>query len=172
MSDLVLGALAFIMGASVGSFLNVAADRLPSGRSLVKPRSYCESCERPLKSFEMVPVFSYLALRGRCRICSVSIPWRVVIVEAATGLLFIPIYTQYGFSLEFAVIAAVVSFLVLVTFIDIEHKLILNKMIYPGILALLVVAPFWEEFGFSRSFFEMNEFAGSFLNSLLSGIGR
>ena len=64
---MVLGLFAFVLGASVGSFLNVVADRLPAGQSVVSPRSFCDGCRRSLPSLDMVPVISYLWLRGRCR---------------------------------------------------------------------------------------------------------
>ena len=69
-----LGFFAFLIGASVGSFLNLAADRLPSGRSIVSPGSYCEACEHTLGSLDLVPILSYLWLRGKCRHCSAPIP--------------------------------------------------------------------------------------------------
>ena len=59
-----IGVLAFVLGLSVGSFVNVAADRLPGGRSLVKPRSFCDSCSRTLSTLDMIPVVSYLWLRS------------------------------------------------------------------------------------------------------------
>ena len=89
-----LGVLAFVIGASVGSFLNVVADRLPSGRSLVSPRSYCEACNEPLTSLDLVPVLSFLVLRGRCRHCGTPIAARIVAVEAATGVLFLVAYLR------------------------------------------------------------------------------
>ena len=80
-----LGIIAFAIGASVGSFLNVVSDRMPEGGSLVSPRSHCPSCKRPLSNRDMVPIFSYLWLRGRCRHCGAAIPIRVVVVEAVHG---------------------------------------------------------------------------------------
>ena len=79
------GIYAFLIGASVGSFLNVVADRVPDGRSLLRPRSFCDACERSLSSIDMVPVLSYLWLRGKCRNCKSAIPLRVFLVEAVTG---------------------------------------------------------------------------------------
>jgi len=166
-----LGILAFALGASVGSFVNVAVDRLPQGLSLVRPRSYCDGCNRPLASFDMVPVFSYLWLRGRCRYCNQAIPRRVMLTEVATGFLFVILYTQFGFGIEFVIMGAVVSLMLIVALIDLEHGLILNRVIYPAIIALLLLAPFWGELGASRPFLGNSGMLGSLLNSLVAGVG-
>lgn len=166
-----LAVLAFAIGASVGSFINVAADRLPKGGSLVSPRSFCESCIRPLNHWDMVPVFSYFWLRGRCRFCRAPIPLRVMLTESVAGLLFVFLYLRYGFGLEFAVICAAVTLMLVVFLIDLEHGLILNRVIYPSFLALLVLAPFWPELGDSRSFPGTSGMLASLLNSLVAGGG-
>ena len=166
-----LGVLAFAIGASVGSFLNVVADRLPDGRSLVSPRSYCEACNKPLTSLDLVPILSYFGLRGRCRHCGAGIPARVVVVEAAAGLLFTVAYLRYGLGLDFVVLCAALSLLLVVGIIDLERGLILNRVVYPSILVLLVVAPFWSELGLPRTFFGNEGLFFSLLNSVLAGLG-
>lgn len=170
-SDLILGILAFAVGASVGSFVNVVVDRLPQGLSLVRPRSYCDGCNRSLASIDMVPVFSYFWLRGRCRYCNQAIPLRVMLTEAATGILFTLLYIQFGFGIEFVITCSVVSLMLIVTLIDLEHGLILNRVIYPAIVALLLLAPFWSELGASRPFLGNTGMLGSLLNSLVAGFG-
>ena len=169
--QLVLGLIVFAIGASVGSFLNVVADRTPAGRSLVSPRSYCSSCKRPISNTELVPVLSYLWLRGRCRHCGAAIPIRVVLVEATTGLLFAVAYLQSGFGVEFVVLASSVSLLIVVAVIDWEHQLILNRIVLPSTVAALIVAPFWNELGLSRAFLGSSSMIASLLNSLLGGLG-
>lgn len=166
-----LGLLAFLMGASVGSFLNVVVDRLPEGQSLIKPRSFCGSCHRTLASLELVPILSYLWLRGRCRYCRASIPVRLMAVEGATGLLFTAIYLRFGLVAEFVVIAAAVSLLLVVALIDLERGLILNRLVYPAAAALLILAPFWPQLGLAQSFPGSTGIVASFLNSLMAGIG-
>ena len=165
------GVFAFLIGASVGSFLNVTIDRLPHGQSLVRPRSFCDACNRSLSSWDMAPVVSYLWLRGRCRHCRAKIPVRVLLTEAVTGILFTFLYLRYGFGIEFLVMAAVVSLMLVVAIIDLEHGLILNKIIYPAIIILLLISPFWTELGLSRSFPGTPELLASFLNSLAAGMG-
>jgi leader peptidase (prepilin peptidase)/N-methyltransferase len=166
-----LGILAFFMGASVGSFLNVVADRLPAGRSVVHTRSFCESCNRTLNPVDMVPVVSFLWLRGKCRHCRTAIPARLVLVEALTGLLFSAVYLRHGFGPEFAVLGPAVSVLVVVALIDLERGLILGSIIFPSVAALLVFAPFWTEVGLSRSFLGSSSAVASLSNSVVAGAG-
>lgn len=165
------GILAFLIGTSVGSFLNVAADRVPAGKSLLHPRSFCDSCQRTLASIDMIPVLSYAWLRGKCRYCKAEIPLRVVLVEAITGALFLGVFLIYGLGPEFVVICACLSLLVAVSLIDLEHGLILNVMVLPSIILLLLLAPFWSEIGISRSFLGDESLVASLFNSLASGFG-
>ena len=173
------GLWALLVGLSVGSFINVAADRLPQGRSLVKPRSFCDTCNRPLASRDMVPVLSYLWLKGRCRYCGASIPVRVMLTEAATGLLFVILYIKFGFGIEFVVACAIVTLLLVVTIIDLEHRLILDRVIFPSMVALLLLASLWPLLGDPRFFLgDLPRFflgdpglLDSFLNSVAAGFG-
>ena len=165
------GFVAFLIGASVGSFLNVAADRVPGGRSLVRPRSYCESCQRPLASIDMIPIFSYVWLRGKCRHCKAGIPFRVVLVEAVTGALFLAVYLLHGMGVDFVVLCACLSLLVLISLIDLEHGLILDVMVFPSIVLLLFLALFWSEIGIPRPFLGEETLIASLSNSFLSGLG-
>ncbi len=163
--------MVFAIGASVGSFLNVVADRLPAGQSLVSPRSHCPSCKRPIPNRELAPVLSYLWLKGRCRVCGAAIPFRVFAVEAITGLLFAAAYLRSGFGLEFAVLGAAVSLLVVVAVIDLERRMILNRIIFPSLVVLLILAPFWTQIGLSRPFMGSSGMAAALANSLAAGIG-
>lgn len=163
--------LVLAIGASVGSFINVVVDRLPNEMSIVRPRSFCDSCKRTLSNLDMVPVLSYIWLRGHCRHCKAAVPLRVLFTEVATSLIFVVLYLIYGFGPGFFVISAVVSLMLIVALIDLEHGLILNRVIYPAIVALLLLAPFWQELGIPREFFGMAGLLGSFLNSLAAGFG-
>ena len=169
--QLVLGLIVFAIGASVGSFLNVVADRTPAGRSLVSPRSYCSSCKRPIPSSDLVPVLSYLWLRGRCRHCGAAIPIRVVLVEATTALLFTVVFLRSGFGVESFVLASAISLLIVVAVIDWEHQLILNRIVLPSAVVALIVAPFWNELGLTRTFLGDSGMIASLLNSIVGGLG-
>src|SRR5213075_2625201 len=86
----------FLLGAVVGSFLNVVVWRLPRGESLVRPRSRCPRCETPIRPWHNVPVLAWLALRGRCADCAEPIPARYPLVEAATAALYVGVVAATG----------------------------------------------------------------------------
>ena len=130
-----------LLGAVIGSFLNVCIDRLPACRSLVRPPSHCPSCQRHLTPLELVPVISYLVLRGRCRTCRAEIPWRVPLVEALTAALFAWLWAGLGAGWPLIVASFYTSLLVVIFFIDLEHRLVLNRVTYPAMgLALALAA--------------------------------
>ena len=170
-TTVILAVMAFIIGASVGSFLNLAADRIPAARSIITPRSFCEACGRPLGSLDLVPVLSYIWLRGQCRYCRATIPLRLMVVEGITGILFTLVYLRHGFEIEFVVLGLAVSLMVVVALIDFERGLILNSMMYPAVVVLIVLSPFWTELGLSRSFLGDESLGGTLGNSLLTGLG-
>jgi leader peptidase (prepilin peptidase)/N-methyltransferase len=131
-----------LIGAVVGSFLNVMADRMPERQSLVRPPSACPGCRRRLVWFEMVPVLSYLALRGRCRTCGARIPLRVLGVELATAALYALLWQRFqGQPLLLGLMTFFACILVVIFVIDLEHKLVLNRVVLPAILLALVAAP-------------------------------
>ncbi len=128
-----------LLGMAIGSFLNVCIDRLPAGKSLVYPPSHCDTCQHSLSLRDLVPVLSYLRLRGRCRYCQSVIPRRLLWVETGSGLLFTFLYWRYGLSAELAVIALYCCLLIVLMVIDLEHRLILNKIVYPAAVAALII---------------------------------
>lgn len=140
--------LFFLFGIAIGSFLNVVADRLPGGQSIISPPSHCPSCERKIPRRDLIPLISYLELRGRCRYCGASIPVRVFIVELGTGLLFAFMSWYFGFSWEFLIVA-LFSFVFIVLFvIDMEHGILPNKIVYPAALTALVMIAIGSVFGY------------------------
>jgi leader peptidase (prepilin peptidase) / N-methyltransferase len=136
-------ALAFVLGAVVASFLNVVADRVPRGQSILAPPSHCPECGHRLSPAELVPVVSYLALRGRCRSCGTRIPVRLPLVEATGGALFALAVWRYGMSLDAFLAAIFFSFLLLIFIIDLEHKVILNTVLLLALPVALISAPLW-----------------------------
>ena len=129
-----------ILGLAVGSFLNVCIDRLPRNKSIVFPPSHCEACQHKLAAKDLIPVFSYLRLRGRCRYCQASVPRRLFWVELATALIFALLYWHYGLSAEFGVMLFYACLFIIIFVIDLEHGLILNKVVYPGMVVALLLA--------------------------------
>ena len=131
-----------ILGLAMGSFLNLCIDRLPQGESIISPSSHCASCGHPLSALDLIPLLSYLLLRGRCRYCGAPIPWRLPLVEMATGLLFALLWHRYGPTSQLTLATIYTCILIIVFFVDLEHRLVLNQVIYPAITLALLVAPF------------------------------
>ena len=132
-----------VLGAAVGSFLNVVADRLPAEGSLLAPPSHCDACGRRLGPLEMVPVLSYLVLRGRCRTCGAHVGLRVLMVELGTGILFALAAWRIGSPVlpewvALILASAYLAVLLVVTVTDLEHGLIFDKVILPAVLLGLV----------------------------------
>ncbi len=125
-----------VLGLVIGSFLNVVIYRVPAGQSIATPRSHCPNCGHFLRSWELIPVLSYLFLKGRCSKCQQKISWRYSVVELLTAMLFIlafffrPGRTMSGLFLDFIFI----SLLIALTFIDIDTFRL------PDVLVILVAA--------------------------------
>ena len=130
-----------LLGLAISSFLNVCIDRLPERASIVSPPSHCPACGRRLAPFDLIPLVSYLLLRGRCRNCGAPIPRRVLLVEAMTGLLFVLLWYRYGSSLQLLLATLYTCFFIVIFFIDLEHHLVLNRVIYPAIIVALLAIP-------------------------------
>ena len=136
-----------LLGLAISSFLNVCIDRLPMGESVVSPPSHCPACGRRLAPRDMIPVASYLFLRGRCRYCGAPIPRRVLVVEVLTSLLFALLWYRYGLSLQLLLATLYTCFFIVIFFIDLEHHLVLNRVIYPAIVIALLAIPFTPHHG-------------------------
>lgn len=130
----IIGVLFFVFGLIFGSFLNVCIYRLPRGESIVWPASHCPVCKMEIKPWDNVPVLSFIILRGRCRSCKAKIHWRYPLVELLTGVLFLSLFLKFGLTGEGIVFLFLAALLVVITFIDIEYQLILNKITLPGLL--------------------------------------
>ena len=131
-----------LLGMAVGSFLNVLIDRLPAHQSPFFPPSHCPSCQRRLSAKDLTPVFSYIWLRGRCRYCQAPIPRRLLWVEVGTGALFAYLYWHYGLSPELAVATFYFCLFIVIMVIDLEHRLILNRVVYPSAVIALAISLF------------------------------
>ncbi len=138
-------ALATVFGLFTGSFLNVCIDRLPRGESIVFPPSHCESCNHKLGVLDLIPVFSYVFLRGHCRYCRAHIPIRLMLVEFVTGALFGYFFWQFGFTLELLVFIIYGSILIVIFVIDLENQLVLDVIVFPGMVIAFAFAFFRPE---------------------------
>ena len=136
-------ALAAPFGLMIGSFLNVVAYRLPRGESLVAPASHCPGCDTPLRPWDNIPLLSWVFLRGRCRSCGQRISPRYPLVELLTGALFAVVAAVHGVGAELAVELPFVAMLIAVADIDLEHRIVPNKILLPmaawGVAASAVV---------------------------------
>lgn len=131
----------FIFGAIIGSFLDVVAYRLHTGKSL-NGRSHCLSCNTQLKWYELIPVVSYLSLLARCRTCGAHIPWRCLIMEVVTGLSFLYLYTEYLYEpILFVLYLVVAALLILIVAYDLRHMIIPDELVLAlGIVSIVVVS--------------------------------
>jgi prepilin signal peptidase PulO-like enzyme (type II secretory pathway) len=130
------------LGLAVASFLNVLIDRLPKNESIAYPPSHCPACQQQLAPRDLVPFFSYLRLRGRCRNCQAPIPRRVLGVEIGVGVMWPLLYWHYGLTAQFAVIAVYCCLFVVLMIIDLEHGLLLNRLIFPGMIFAVIISIF------------------------------
>jgi leader peptidase (prepilin peptidase)/N-methyltransferase len=130
--------IAFFPALAIGSFLNVVAARVPLKRSISSPGSACMSCATPIAWYDNVPVVSWLLLRGRCRSCGTAISWRYPAVELATGLLAAACFWKFGLSWEAAIASFYCAVLVCLSAIDVERRIVPNKIVLPAAAVVLV----------------------------------
>jgi leader peptidase (prepilin peptidase)/N-methyltransferase len=137
--DVALGIVAFWPALALGSFLNVVAARVPLRRSVVRPASACMSCGQELAWYDNVPVASWLWLRGRCRSCGAGISARYPAVELATAALVAACFVKFGLSGDAFLAAFFCVVLVALSAIDLEHRIVPNRIVLPAALVVLVV---------------------------------
>lgn len=159
-----------IAGLMIGSFLNVVIYRLPLGENLSKPRSKCPGCGQMIRWYDNIPVVSWVLLRARCRNCSTRISLRYPMVELLCGVCFF--FAARAWLPDFATTAVcciALALLIAISYIDWDHKLILDRLSYPAIVFALATAPFVALRGSEASWFDD---APQYLNALLdSAIG-
>lgn len=130
----------FLLGLAVGSFLNVVIDRLPRRESLFYPPSHCEECQHPLAPKDLVPLFSYLFLKGRCRYCRAPIPIRLFLVELSCGILFLLMGLYYGWGLKLLPPLLFVALFIPIFVIDLEKGIIPDELVFSLIILGLVLS--------------------------------
>ena len=146
--------ISFIFGVVLGSFYNVVAYRLPKGESLIHPSSHCTNCNHKLGASELVPIFSFLFLKGRCKNCGCKISWFYTIFEFITGVLFALCYVRFGNTNMFFINLIFISTLVIVFISDYQTMIIPDEvLIFSSILILI-----------------LSIFNGMFVNSLINGV--
>ncbi|MBI5400071.1 prepilin peptidase [Candidatus Saganbacteria bacterium] len=129
----------FVFGLVVGSFLNVCIYRLPRGESIVFPASHCPECGQTLRPLDLIPVLSFLFLRGRCRYCRTKITWRYPLVELITGVLFVLTAAKfYAQPLDWFFGWLFLPLLAAIFFIDLEKMVVPDALSYGGIFLGLI----------------------------------
>ncbi len=135
--------VSIILGALIGSFLNVCILRLPKEESIITPGSHCPHCKNPIKFYDNVPLISYVLLRGRCRYCKRPISFQYPLIEGFTALSSFLLMTKFGPSLSYLFYFSFVAALIVITVIDLYHQIIPDVISIPGIgvgvLASLII---------------------------------
>lgn len=132
----------FILGAIVGSFLNVCIVRMPHEKSVVTPRSHCVHCKKQLLWYDNIPFVSYILLKGRCRFCGEKISPRYFFVELVTAVTFVAFYQCYGLSALLPAYLTMVCGFIVATFVDFEHRIIPDEISVGGMAAGLLFSLF------------------------------
>jgi leader peptidase (prepilin peptidase) / N-methyltransferase len=134
--------VALVAGLLIGSFLNVCIYRMPRDLSVVRPRSFCPTCEHLIAWYDNIPVVSFFLLRRRCRHCGAPIPYRYLIVEILTAVLFFLIVNALGLTATSAKLCLLTALLVGLTFADLEERILPDEFTLGGTAAGLVLAYF------------------------------
>ena len=141
--QLQLTILAFIFGSIMGSFANVLIHRLPMGLSVVSPGSRCPSCGAGIRWFDNIPILSWFILGGRCRGCKTFISPRYPLVEAMSGVLFAAVVYRFGIQPAAGALALFAWALIVITFIDLDHRIIPDVISLPGTALGLAISFLW-----------------------------
>lgn len=138
----VIAVIVFLFGACIGSFLNVCIYRLPLKKSVIWPSSSCTSCGNLIRFYDNIPIISYIVLRGRCRYCGAGYSARYPAIEFLSGVLALVTWMYFGLTFHAAVYFIYISSLIVITFIDIQYRIIPNSITLPGIPIAMLAASF------------------------------
>jgi leader peptidase (prepilin peptidase)/N-methyltransferase len=161
--EIIYNSFAFVLGAVVGSFLNVCVCRLPHDQSVVSPPSRCPKCQSRIAWYDNVPILSYLILRGKCRRCGEPISGQYPLVELITAFLSLALFVTFGPSFIYLVLFVFCCAMVTLTFIDLEHRIIPDAITLPGIVLGFAVSFFIPHFGWLNSLIGILAGGGSLL---------
>ncbi len=166
--NIILSVFSFLIGISLGSFANVCIYRLPEGKSIAWPGSFCPRCKHKILWYDNIPLLSFLFLKGKCRFCHEKISPRYFIVELLTGILVLILFLKFNLSLKFLIYLVFILALIIVSFIDIENFLIPDCIVYPGIVLGLLLSFLYPGLQ-SQGFSHLLALKTSFLGVLLGG---
>jgi len=131
-----------LLGAAIGSFLNVCIRRIPAGKSLIFPASHCPKCNYSIRFYDNIPIISFLLLRGRCRNCREGISLQYPLVELLTAIMALLLFWKFGLTLKFLFSFLFACVLIIITFIDLEHQIIPDVLTLLGIPVFFLAAVF------------------------------
>ncbi len=131
-----------LAGLVIGSFLNVCIHRLPRRESVIRPRSRCPNCSKPISAGDNIPVLSFLLLKGRCRACHQRISLQYPLLEAATAALFVTAWMRFGWSSAFVVSCLFLALILALTVIDLYHRILPDVLTLGGLAAGVLLSPF------------------------------
>jgi leader peptidase (prepilin peptidase) / N-methyltransferase len=131
-----------LIGAAIGSFLNVCIRRIPAGESLVLPASHCPKCNYSIKFYDNIPIISYLLLGGKCRNCREGISLQYPSVELLTAIMALLLFWKFGLNLKLLISFLFTCSLIVITFVDLEHQIIPDIITLPGIPVFFLLAVF------------------------------
>lgn len=140
MSNMLIGGFVFVFGLCIGSFLNVCISRIPALESIVTPKSKCPGCQAPIRFYDNIPILSFILLRGRCRACGERIAIRYPLIEFLTGGFAFCCFLRFGLNLAALIYFIFIAALLVVTFIDIDHQIIPDRISLYGIPLGLVAS--------------------------------
>jgi leader peptidase (prepilin peptidase)/N-methyltransferase len=146
--SLTLSSMLFIMGACIGSFLNVCIFRIPNKKSIVFPGSFCPVCKKDIPFYCNIPVLSYLFLRGRCLHCKTRISARYPLIEILTGMVPVFLFFKFGITPSLFFWFVFICVLIVISFIDFDHQIIPDIISIPGIFIFATSAFFIPEMTF------------------------
>lgn len=127
-----------IYGLIIGSFLNVCIYRIPREESIAFPSSHCPTCNTSLKWYDNIPVFSYLALRGKCRYCKAAISIQYPLIEALNAIIYLLLFYKFKLSIDFLFYALIASTLIVVTLIDLKEMIIPDRLVVTIVVLSLI----------------------------------
>lgn len=145
------GIFSVILGAVVGSFLNVCTYRIPFGKSIVFPASHCPTCEHPIKFYDNIPIISYLILGGKCRHCNERISPIYPAIELLTAVMSVLLFRRYGLSIDYLFSFLFTCALIVITLVDLKHQIIPDVITLPGIPLFALAAIFFMNVTFKDS---------------------
>lgn len=132
--ELITSICVFIFGSIIGSFLNVCIYRIPREESIAFPPSHCGNCNTSLKALDLIPIFSWLGLRGKCRYCGEKVSIQYPLVEVLTGFLFLGVFLKFGFTLDTVKYIMLTAILIVIAIIDFKTEDIYTNTIIFGII--------------------------------------